>query len=53
VRSDASRIEHFDGAKWTETQTGLAKVATAVWCAAAGDVWAVGSDSSVIRHQSP
>ena len=47
VRSDASRIEHYDGANWSESATGLEVSAAAIWCASPGDAWVVGSVSSV------
>jgi len=42
VRSDASRVEHYDGATWSDSGTGSAVPSTAVWCAAPGDAWIAG-----------
>jgi hypothetical protein len=49
VRSDASRIEHFDGVSWSDSGTGLAQPAVAVWCASPGDAWITGTVSSIAR----
>ncbi|HEX7621969.1 MAG TPA: hypothetical protein VF400_00250, partial [Anaeromyxobacteraceae bacterium] len=39
----SARVEHWDGASWTELDTGAAMRASGVWAAGPGDVWAVGS----------